>query len=106
MPIFRGSMPGHITDGLGTGGLSCRHLTLQSLQKSISDIVGNGLWLDTFVNHERLLSSVHNHKTVGTFSNVGLEAALHILVAVRVQVIVQFLKKLPTGEQKRLPLSA
>ena len=44
------------------------------------------------INLQRLLGGVDDHKTIGTFSDVRLQAALHVGIRVRIQIIVQFLR--------------
>jgi len=83
-----------------------RHLPFQRLPQAILHVVRDALRLHAFVDLKGLLCRVDDHEAVGTFGNVRLETPLHVRVAVRVQVVVQFLEELFTSKQRRLPLFA
>jgi len=101
--VFWRRVPGGDLDALGFSG---GYFALERLEQARLDILGNLLRLATFVDFESLLGGVDDDETVRTFGDVGLEAALHFGIAVRVEIIVQFLEELFTGKQRRLPLFA
>ena len=82
----------------------CGHLLFEGLQQVSLDVFGESLRFDTFIKSNYFLSGVDDSETTGAFANVRVEPALQLHVEVRVQIIVQFLKELLTGKQKRLPL--
>ena len=83
-----------------------RHLPFQRLPQAILHVVRDALRLHAFVDLKGLLCRVDDHEAVGTLGHVCLKPPFQIRITVRIQIIVEFLKKLLTGEQRRLPLSA
>ena len=82
----------------------CSHLLFEGLQQASRDVFREGLRFDTFIKSYYPLSGVDDSETTGALADVRLEQALQLHVEVRVQIVVQFLKELLTGKQKRLPL--
>jgi hypothetical protein len=82
------------------------HLLFEGLQQASLDVFREDLRFDTFVKSHYLLSGVDDCETTGAFAKVRLEPVLQLDVEVRVQIVVQFLKELLTGKQKRPLLSA
>ena len=80
------------------------HLLFEGLQHASLDVIREGLRFGTLVKLPYLLSGVDDCEATGAFANVRLKTALQLHVEVRVQIVVQFLKELFAGKQKRLPL--
>ena|ERR1700722_15137777 len=87
-------------------GFARRHLAFQRFQQTCLDVLWNLLRLTALVNLQRLLGRVDDDKAVRALRDVRLQATFYIRVAAWVQKIVQFLKELFTGKQRRLPLFA
>ena len=80
------------------------HLLFEGLQQASLSVFRESLRFDTFIKSNYFLSGVDDSETTGAFASVKVEPALQLHVEVRIQRVVQFLKELLTGKQKRLPL--
>src|SRR5258705_6379775 len=82
------------------------HLLLDGLPQTRLYVLRDCLRLHSLINLQGLQSSIYNHKTVGALVDMRCEMDLNFGVYVRVEIIVELLKKLFTGNQANRPLSA
>ena len=75
------------------------HFLLQGLPKSRPYVIRESLRLNALVNLQRLLGSVHNDEAVGALIHVCLPMLLCLRIHRLVEVGVQFLEELFTGNQ-------
>src|SRR6185369_12854152 len=75
------------------------HLTLDSHPQARLDVLGDGFGFHSFINLQSLQSRIDNDKAVGTFVHVRFEIGLDRGVYIGIEIIVQFLEKLFTGNQ-------
>jgi len=90
-------------DPLSLHLLALGHLLFECLQQAGPDPFREGLRFDTLVKLYRHPNRVDDSETLLAVADVRLDPALQLHVDLRVQIVVQFLKKLPTGKQERLP---
>jgi hypothetical protein len=70
------------------------------------DVGGNGLSVEAFVDLQSLLRGIDDDKAIGALGDVSFKVDLGGSIHIRVEVIVEFLKELFTGNQGNPPLSA